>query len=169
MDYWMIKITKSGSSSFNKMLPPQAIRMSTAKQLEKRKAHLTLKQVRKICRTERVEVPFTFAFLRNPWDRAVSAWFYSKRKHKDCSLVKWLKRHPQVHANLYQTQCSFIYAGIKTVDFLGRFENFEQDARKVLDRIGYPDLSLLHCNVTTDRQPYQEYYTPEAKDLVAKR
>lgn len=53
------------------------------------------------------------------------------------------------------------------VSFVGRFENFETDAREALKRIGI-DAEVPRLN-TSSRSDYRGYYTPRTRELVAKR
>lgn len=53
------------------------------------------------------------------------------------------------------------------VDFVGRFENFEEDARQVLDQIGIK-ASVPRLN-RSSRGHYRRYYSSRTRDLVAKR
>lgn len=53
------------------------------------------------------------------------------------------------------------------VDYVGRFENFEQDATAVLARIGI-EAEVPRLN-RSSRGDYHDYYTPRTRDLVAKR
>jgi hypothetical protein len=57
--------------------------------------------------------------------------------------------------------------GKVAVDFIGRFENFEEDANMVLQRIGV-DAKVPMLN-TSKRSNYRDYYTPRTRDLVARR
>jgi hypothetical protein len=57
--------------------------------------------------------------------------------------------------------------GKLAVDFVGRFENFEEDARHALDRIGISaEVPRLNRSARGD---YRDYYTSLTRDLVAKR
>lgn len=58
-------------------------------------------------------------------------------------------------------------AGELLVDYVGRFENFGHDARKVLATIGIEaDVPRLN---PSSRGDYSQYYTPRTRDLVAER
>lgn len=59
-------------------------------------------------------------------------------------------------------------AGQPVVDYMIRFENFEEDLKGVLNIFGMSDREIPHLNKTI-RQPYQSYYSTEtagkAKDI----
>lgn len=64
-------------------------------------------------------------------------------------------------------QWPFVYDidGNKLVDYVGRFENLDDDFRAVCQRINL-DITLPKLNVSNNR-PYQTFYTDESKTLVS--
>lgn len=59
-------------------------------------------------------------------------------------------------------------AGKLLVDFVGRFENWEADARSVFTRLGLPVGPWPRHNPSRHAH-YSTYYTPELADIVAQR
>ena len=53
------------------------------------------------------------------------------------------------------------------VDFIGRYENLQEDFNKVLKDIGLPAMQLKHLN-KFDRENYRSYYTEEDIEKVKK-
>ena len=57
--------------------------------------------------------------------------------------------------------------GVLLVDFVGRFENFERDAQRLLDRL---DIKTTVPRLNrSSRGHYRQYYSAQSRDLVAKR
>ena len=54
------------------------------------------------------------------------------------------------------------------MDFVGKVENIEDDWEEVCGRTGIGDIELPHTN-KIPRRSYQEFYTVETMELVAKR
>jgi hypothetical protein len=59
------------------------------------------------------------------------------------------------------------------VDFIGKYENLEDDFGKICKMIGIPILSLSHTNTAEmrtgePRKHYSYYYDDELKDIIAK-
>ncbi len=128
---------------------------------------------------------FKFAFVRNPWDRAVSAYtFYKSGDFNENtkrwgeknlaaypdfeSFVKgWLNPETLYKRKAFMPQYVFIcnQALVPEVDFLGYFEHLERDFKHIQERLGIP-ANLLHIN-SSPRADYREYYTRETRDIVA--
>lgn len=126
-----------------------------------------------------------FTFVRNPWSRAVSDYFWIKKDLKLSGTFKsylLLKdsfndrrlKQPQSHlstrADHLLPQCNFILdkAGKPLVDFIGRFERIQQDFNIVCDKIGITRKELLHKNKTKHKH-YTEYYDDETRQIVAEK
>lgn len=126
---------------------------------------------------------FKFAFVRNPWDKFVSAYEYLKRggiprfdrpktlkikqeypKFKDFILAK----HVWEQWVFFKPQLNFITVdgSIKT-DFVGRFENFQNDFNFICDQINYPRVKLPHVNATKHVH-YTEYYDEQLIKLIGR-
>lgn len=121
---------------------------------------------------------FKFAFVRNPWDRVVSAYFnkvvpgeykyYQECAGKDFDyFVDWLAQRDLTHIDRHvQLQTTLI--PLKDLSFLGRFETFERDLRFVLDTIGLYDVEIVKLNSSPNRKHYSEYYTKRTKNIIGK-
>jgi hypothetical protein len=136
---------------------------------------------------------FSFAFVRNPWDRLVS-WYTMIQERRE----KW---RPEELNRLwrYALRCSNSFEefvrdctdvvhdtdGVKSfafnqldyltdedgtliVDFVGRYERLNQDAEALFSRIGVPGARLPHANPSSHRH-YSSYYSEEARHIVAER
>lgn len=95
---------------------------------------------------------FTFAFVRNPWDRMVSLYKYYRgplRGDFKTFLFKCFER------DLWETEYWFVRPQVEyltsatgelLVDFVGRFERLEDDFRRVAERVGMSDTFLPRRN-----------------------
>jgi hypothetical protein len=134
---------------------------------------------------------FKFAFVRNPWDRLVS-WYTMiterasiQPEHSqlwDYALENSTNFEELIYNCTDVIECtmgkrSFMFNqkdylvgedGQIIVDFIGRFETFNQDAEAVLTRLGLPGVSLPHVNKSNHRH-YSEYYSAKIKNIIAER
>lgn len=97
---------------------------------------------------EQFDTYFKFSFVRNPWDRVVSFYKYSNLDlliSFETFVMKELPKLIKERSYFYAPQYDFIYhEGKKLVDFIGRFENLQNDFNKVCDTLGISDFKLPH-------------------------
>jgi hypothetical protein len=149
--------------------------------------HLCLRQYQTVFSKREFSDYFKTSFVRNPWDRLVSAFFFLK----EGGLGEWDRQWAEKHLADYSDFNSFVkgfvnprsvrsafhfspqykyicgVGGRIQVDFVGFFENLQEDVRYIQSRIG-SCCRLEHHNKTRTRVPdYQQYYTPETAQIVA--
>lgn len=131
-----------------------------------------------------------FAIIRNPWDRAVSAWSFARSGGGIDGIVRMRSPHRyQVPAfrtfehfvqdwlnpaqlgktdGMFQPQSDFLCDadGQLALDHLGRFEDLSATERWL--RGHNPALPPIpHLNAA-GRAPYREHYTPASRDAIAR-
>ena len=122
---------------------------------------------------------FTFAFVRNPWDKVVSQYHYRSRTNKTnlrdnpVEFRQWVRlaygeKAPQYydHPKMFQPQLDWISdeSGKVLVDFVGRFESFQQDFEEACRRL-HRTVNLPHLK-KSERRSYREYYDDETRDII---
>jgi len=137
--------------------------------------HLTVQQQSKILGPKRFNDCFKFTFVRNPWDRLVSNYFW---KQND----PWANKKVKEYVNTHSFE-QYILEGIAplavpmhqwvtdsnkkvVVDFVGRYENLHDDFSKVCQKINIktPELPQVY---KTNHKPYKDYYSQATIDKVA--
>jgi hypothetical protein len=123
---------------------------------------------------------FTFAFVRNPWERMLSYYafhrqggggFSARPTIRFCrahSFPEFLERY--INATRWQgPQFDWLSLpdGTIPLDFVGRVENLEEDFRQVCTRLGVTPAPLPRLNVSSHRD-YAEYYDAYTRSLVAR-
>lgn len=118
---------------------------------------------------------FKFTFVRNPWDKTVSFFFYYKRIGDSivqgfgsfdefvCKLLK--KGGVNLDAHLEMQYPKVYFQDKKFLDYIGRFENASEDWVVVAKTINAPE-SLPHDNKTRHKH-YSDYYSPQSVKVIA--
>jgi|ETNvirnome_2_300_1030623.scaffolds.fasta_scaffold12920_2 hypothetical protein len=125
---------------------------------------------------------FTFSFMRNPWDWFVSNFYWDIYQYEQCIKnnrpIKYRRKFIVEECNSdFKTYVKkgaqrpdwFVFTQAKDfigdVDFVGRFENLEEDVGKICNILGIEYQNLSHEN-KMNRKDYTEYYDDEAKNIV---
>lgn len=122
---------------------------------------------------------FTFAFVRNPFDRLVSMYEYRKNanqqgiKEKNITFHQWVVRAFELNdktlinrEHYFWPQTAWLTKdGVEDMDFIGRFDRLQADYEELCKKIGVTPTKLNKVN-RTHRKPYQEYYDAKTKFIV---
>lgn len=139
--------------------------------------HLLAAQIRQEVGDNVFRSYFKFAFVRNPWDRAVSQYAYMRTRPdlrafigmgEEDEFKKYLELIQKREHVQWMPQHRFIFGGHgeRLVNYLGRFEHLERDAAYALARIGLTGAAIPHLNASS-RRPLSAYYDREATEMVA--
>ena len=113
---------------------------------------------------------FKFTLVRNPWDRVISIFnmpaFSDINFLSGKSLIYFLN-HYQPKPHEAGIQC-MDYIDRDDLDFIGKFENRQQDVNFIFKKIGFPDAQNIHDRKSKHKH-YTEYYNEETKQIVAEK
>ena len=137
---------------------------------------------------------FKFAFVRNPWDRLVSCYLQKlgpgRRRRAPLGRTQSgdklregmhfsefataVCEIPDTEANPhFRSQHIVLYGGTDSLlpDFIGRFENLQEDFARVTAKIGAPDLKLPHLtpSLSRDNRSYRDFYDERLAKMVNER
>ena len=150
-----IHIIKTGGTSIEKVLGM-------------RKLHKKASYHRKMVGIKRWNNYFKFSFVRNPWDKMVSQYHYNSHlfvKNKTFEeYIKWWDLGNKI--STFPPLNSF-YLDLD-LDFIGRFENLQNDFDFVCKQIGMPPTRLPHLNKSRHKR-YIDYYSKETAEIVRRR
>lgn len=130
---------------------------------------------------------FRFAFVRNPYDRFVSAYTYMRKggrnkfdkewaernlaQFKDFDSFVFALRQPNIREAIlrwmhFRPQHEFLYdaEGKILVDFVGRYETLDADFQVVSERLEMP-VSLPRLN-EVERDNRNEYYSDATRSII---
>lgn len=117
---------------------------------------------------------YKFCFVRNPYDKIVSAWFHVNRFQipfsnflnlKDiCNDVEY------IHMFMPQVRNIINEKGKMDINYIGRFETLEEDFQKILNQIGikniiHDDKKIMNKR---DHDYFFKYYDQETLNKVNK-
>ena len=131
---------------------------------------------------------FKFTFVRNPWDRMVSHFFYLKSRYRRAikNQPKWLKKistwekvtfkeyirdgfdNPSYWGKMERSQLDWVTddSGKVRLDFIGKFENLDKDFDQVCDRVGVKRRRLPRFN-PSGHKSYGDHYDKETRGMIA--
>ena len=136
---------------------------------------------------KRFEHYFKFTFVRNPWDRLLSAYTYlapgakgetpwshqNLREFRDFEAFVLALRDPATRKRVlrflhFRPQISWLTlpgGAIPPLDFTGRFERLAEDFDAIVTRLGV-DAELPRLNAS-NAGPYREAYSTQMRNVVA--
>ncbi len=135
---------------------------------------------------------FKFAFVRNPWDRLLSCYLQKiapggqglnrydyggvelRYGMSFAEFVEAVDQIPDEEADRHFRSQHVTVCGLDDTimaDFVGRFENLEEDFARVVRKIGAPYLKLPHLLPSPSRggRSYRDFYDDETADRVGER
>ena len=139
------------------------------------------KEIQKIVETQSdFSKYFSFTFVRNPWDRLVSCYTFLNGQANGNNTLAGMPfskfvheaiNNPHEYYKLYEhmrPQLDFFAKnGNVFIEFIGRFENLQEDWNYVAQKIGMCTY-LPIMNKSKNRLKYTEYYTPETIKMTRK-
>lgn len=147
--------------------------------------HRTLEEYSIIFEPEKFNNYFKFTFVRNPWDRVVSAFFFLKKggyneKDKawaekelkeyidfDSFVKNWINEENIWKVHHFRPQYHYILDSKNKIslDFIGYFENICNDFYTISKTLGL-NVKISESNASRHKN-YMEYYTEETMKIIA--
>ena len=151
--------------------------VGTGNKSKKAKYELIRNYFRPLLTRSQYKTYFKFTFVRNPWDRVYS-WYKNVLRYEphqqslgiglDCSFEDFLLKYGKQWA--LQPQLTWIKRrdGRIEMDFIGRFENLENDFAYVAEKIGLENCELPQMLVSNNER-YTKSYDSRLIDFVGEK
>lgn len=187
-------IPKTGGTSIHSMLKKSPVKMKKFTGRPKRYhefnnrdsvtfGHASIASLTElgIIKSDYLETAFKFCFVRNPWDRLVSLYYYLTQKRNRKLGNTFNEFVNKLHSGEYPIQEIGLYNVSKLnqlndstkwinslgmeFDFIGKYENFQADVQRLLETIGLDSPKRIpHLNKVSHHK-YTRYYND---DLIHK-
>jgi len=113
---------------------------------------------------------YSFCFIRNPWDHALSQFFELKKDNK----MQSLDLDTFINGGMlesFATSCRLIYSDQKRilVKHLFRYENLQETMHSIFNELnltGNPELPRAKSNLRTDKRHYREILNQSQKNAI---
>jgi len=135
---------------------------------EKYKPHTAAIKIKETVSPEIWNSYFKFAFERNPFDKVVSTWDYRLHwKHDHKSFKQFCKEVSQGSGVFTNASELYTIGNKVVVDFIGKYENLEEDFNFVCKKLNLPEIELTRERVgSRQEKDYRKYYDDETKRIV---
>lgn len=140
--------------------------------------HQNRKYISQFITAEQSHMYSHITMVRNPWSRAVSAFYYLHPHYMSRfgSFEQWLHNcYKRIKKNKYPVhwhmcpQTRFVYdnAGRTIVDYVGKFESYENTLKHICNVINKPYTVSKKLNVSSrKKKDYREYYNDTTKQMI---
>lgn len=144
------------------------------------KQHFTAKEIIDLIGEDKWRRAFKFTFVRNPFSKVISHYHYrietnqTQMKSKKIDFKTWLKKtygeekDPFYYDNpkMFLPQCEWLknHNDLIDIDFIGKFENLENDFREVQSKLGLN--KKLPAMNKTKRDHYKNYHDQETIEII---
>lgn len=135
---------------------------------------------------KKTEGYFKFTFVRNPWDRLLSAYTFLKRGGMHTSDAKWAEENLSGYndfndfvldwvneKNIYKfihfiPQHVFLqdlYTGVIRMNYVGQVETLQQDMEFIANKLKIKGVQISQIN-STKHNSYKEVYNEKSRKIV---
>jgi hypothetical protein len=131
--------------------------------------HMRAREVKRLVPADVWNSYFKFCFVRNPWDRLLSHYYWRCRKEPRPTISEFITS--DVPRDLIRRGVDvYMIDGQLAVDRVCRYENLAAELEFLEKRLGLPgriELPRAKASFRGDRRPYREVLSPEERDRIA--
>lgn len=142
------------------------VSIATALNMKEKQCHFPASHIQSLLLKRTWRNYYKFSFVRNPWDKMISQYFFnhSEWARPETTFSEYIRllnsgykvcKQPPFHSHYLDRE----------LDFIGRFENIQEDFNAVCDSIEIPRRDLPHKNKSSHKH-YTKYYNNETIKIV---
>lgn len=105
---------------------------------------------------------FSFAFVRNPWDRAISSYMNQVRLRQE---TRSFENYTKAKLSTNNKKKFIQYDMVKNCTYIGRFEHLNEDLNEVCSMLNIKIKPLPHVH-KSKRKSISYYYNQELIDII---
>jgi hypothetical protein len=131
--------------------------------------HIPAKEVKAYIGKETWDSYFKFCFVRNPWDRFISSYFWCNQTEPRASILEFFETAHPFFLKLRGFELYTINGQI-AVDKVCRFENLLKEMEAIRKQIGIPEELVLpraKSRFRKDKRNYRDLIGEEEKEEIA--
>jgi len=129
--------------------------------------HTAARKIKRKISPEIWDSYFKFAFERNPFDKVVSRYHMKILKSYDKSFKEFCLECAGGVRSFVKGIELYSIDGKIVVDFIGKYENLNEDFNFVCDKLNLPKLELTRERARSRKESdYRKYYDDESRRLV---
>jgi hypothetical protein len=165
--YWcFIHVPKTGGTSISTALGRDMYHHSGVPALHgDNPTHLTARDVRDFVGPSSWAKMFSFAVIRNPWDRVVSLYrAFDRAKGTTATFDEWFSKVEW--KDIQQWYRIADEADEPIVSFVVRYERLQEDFNVICHQLGIKALALPLLNAAKGKVDYREYFKVDQVDFV---
>ena len=131
--------------------------------------HITAQEVRNIIKPSIWNNYYKFCFERNPFDRAISFYYFDYPQNRSIKFDDWLKNNYYTNSFINNNWNIYTINDKVVVDFIGKYENLRSDLTFVCQKLNIPFdgyLPKAKGFFRNENRPYHEFFNTEQMQII---
>ena len=131
--------------------------------------HIKGRKVKPLIGAEAWNSYYKFCFVRNPWDRVVSQYYWRCKSEPRPSILEFIEAG-RMKSLKRKSEGVYMINGKVVVDHICKFENIVEELEVIREKLGIPEpleLPRAKSGTRKDKRSYREILGEEEKEKIA--